>query len=70
MTKAANYNGIFKTLDVDLQSECRRYFVKLLIEDVKRLVESRTIDVSCVGLLDLCGDFHDFKRQFTKTIVE
>jgi hypothetical protein len=70
VTKAANYNGIFKTLDVDLQSECRRYFVKLLIEDVKRLVESRTIDVSCVGLLDLCGDFHDFKRQFTKTIVE
>lgn len=70
VTKAADYNDIFCTLDIDLQAECRRYFVKLVIEDVKRLVEGRTVEVSCMDLLDLCSNFYDFKKQFEVTIDE
>lgn len=70
MTKAADYNDIFCSLDIDLQAECRRYFVKLVIEDVRRLVEGRTVEVSCLDLLDLCSNFYDFKKQFEVTIDE
>ncbi len=32
---AAKYNSIFNQLKLDLQAECQRYFIKLLMEDVK-----------------------------------
>jgi hypothetical protein len=35
IAKTGEYNKIFHTIQIDFQVECRRYFVKLLTEDIK-----------------------------------
>lgn len=68
--RAAKYNTIFNQLRLDLQAECRRYFIKLLMEDVKLIVMGRTKDMTCRDMLELCFVLKTTRMQFAATFDE